>query len=87
MKIIVITQGEGKYEIYLGRFWGCVKDDRDRPDFCDECEDCEEENETAELPARHSEMPALQEDVPEARYFQMSLLQEAARKSTSEIGE
>lgn len=39
MILYTITQGEGREEIYLGRFWGCVNDDRSKPDYCDECAD------------------------------------------------
>lgn len=45
MILMVITQGEGEDEILLGKFWGCVKDDRAKPDFCDECMDYYEQME------------------------------------------
>lgn len=43
MMLVTITQGERDEEIYLGRYWACVNNDRDRSDFCDECEDCEDD--------------------------------------------
>ena len=69
MELFIITQGEGEDEKYLGRFWGCVNDDRDKPDYCDECVDCDESDE----PAEDVEIPTVTDEMP-PRYFQMSFL-------------
>ena len=37
MMHFLITDGEDRP---LGCFWGCSRDDRDKPDYCDECEEC-----------------------------------------------
>lgn len=39
MKLVHITQGEGKEEKSLGYAWFCVNDDESKPEYCDECED------------------------------------------------
>lgn len=43
MKLITLTQGEADDEVYLGRFWGCVNNDPDKPNYCDERFDCPDE--------------------------------------------
>ena len=46
MKLVRITQGEGKDERELGYVWFCVNDDEAKPDYCDECEDYHDPNKT-----------------------------------------
>ncbi|RPJ25223.1 MAG: hypothetical protein EHM33_15225 [Chloroflexi bacterium] len=43
MILMVVTEGEGRGSVQLGKFWGCANDDRNSPDYCDECEDYVEE--------------------------------------------
>jgi hypothetical protein len=49
MMLVVITQGEGENEVYLGKAWFCTHNDTNSRDYCDNCEDYHEELEQLEM--------------------------------------